>query len=231
MPRVRLTVAAATLAAACALTAPVTGHAAAACGFGGYSYAGLMSDQSRFGVGATITPLTVPTVEGGHVAAWVGVGGQGEGPNGSDEWLQVGISAEQSNGVALYYELALPGVAPRYVMLKGHLQPDRSYRVAVLEARNTPGWWRVWVNGSSVTRRIHLPGSHGVWRPVVTTESWDGGIGACNAFAFRFAHVSVAAAPGGAWSPMRSSVIDAPGFAVQRRSSTSFVATAGPVAG
>ncbi len=227
MSRSFLLVACATLAAACALVAPSGGRAASACGASSYSYAGVLSLHSRYGVGATITPLGVPTVRGGHIAAWVGVGGEGQGPNGSNEWLQAGISAEPEKGAALYYELALPGVAPKYVMLKGHLPLGRSYRVSVLESKHQSGWWRVWVNGTSVSKRIHLPGSHGTWRPVATTESWNGGVGACNAYKFRFSKVSVAARPGGSWSPLHGDVIDSPGFSISERGLAGFVAKGG----
>jgi len=161
------------------------------------------------------------------VAAWVGVGGEGLGPRGTNEWLQVGISAEPAKGLALYYELALPGRVPSYVMLKGHLPPENSYRVSVLESRLAAGSWRVWVNGAPVTERIYLPGSHGTWAPLATTESWDGGVGACNGFSFKFSNVVAAARPGGAWSRMPSRVIDSPGFEVARRDFASFVAGSG----
>jgi hypothetical protein len=227
MARVSVLVAAATLAAACALAAPQGGRAAAACGVAGYSYAGVLGSSSRFGVSAAIEAVDAPTVRGGHVAAWVGVGGEGLGPAGTDEWLQVGISAVPLNGMALYYELALPRTPPRYVMLKGRLEAGRTYRLAVLEAHGRPGWWQVWVNGTRVTQPIRLPGSHGAWRPVATTESWDGGVGACNTFSFRFSRVSAASRPGGAWSPMDASVIDAPGFRVRRLGAAAFVALGG----
>jgi len=227
MSRLLLLVAAATLVAACALLTPSGGRAAAACGFSAYSYAGVLSTQSRHGVSAAITPIGAPTVRGGHVAAWVGVGGEGLGPGGTDEWLQAGISARPGEGIALYYELALPGAAPRYVMLKGHLRPGRGYRIAVLESRQHPGSWQVWVNGVRMTPRIYLRGSHGAWRPVATTESWDGGVGACNSFKFSFSNVSVAARPGGSWSPMDARVINGPGFKVTRRGLASFVARGG----
>ena len=42
---------------------------------------------------ATVTMTTGPRVAGGHVAAWVGVGGVGLGPNGTDQWLQVGFGS------------------------------------------------------------------------------------------------------------------------------------------
>jgi hypothetical protein len=226
MPRFLLPAAAAALAAICALATPAGGRAAA-CSAAGYSYAGLLGDRVQYGVGAQITPIALPSVRGGHVAAWVGVGGEGLGPHGTTEWLQVGISAEPGTGMALYYELALPGAAPRYVMLKGHLQPGESHRVAVLESRLHRGSWRVWVDGSPMTRLIHLPGSHAAWLPVATSESWDGGVGACNSFAFGFAKVSVAAKPGGNWSPLAGRVIDAPGFVVAGRRVAGFVARAG----
>jgi hypothetical protein len=223
--------AAAALATACALVAPVGARAAATCGTSPYSYAGVLGTSTTYGVGATISALDSPIVSAGHVAAWVGVGGEGLGPNGTTEWLQVGISVEQTRGIALYYELALPGRDVRYVMLKGHLRLDRSYRVAVLESRAKRGWWRVWVNGTPVTKPIRLPGSHGAWRPVATTESWNGNVGACNGFAFRFSKVSVAAKPGGTWSPIDAQVLSSPGFRVADRGRlASFVAAGGPAA-
>jgi hypothetical protein len=227
MPRLPLSAACAALAAACALAAPAGGRAASACGASSYSYAGLLAADARYGVAATISPLREPTVRGGHVAAWVGVGGEGQGPGGADEWLQAGISVEPGRGNALYYELALPGGSPRYVMLKGHLPLGRSYRVAVLESRRGRGSWAVWVNGTRVSGLIRLPGSHGAWRPVATTESWNGGVGACNRFAFAFSRVRVAARPGGAWTPMPADVLRSPGFSVAKRTLASFVALGG----
>jgi hypothetical protein len=231
MSRLVFLAAAAALATACALVAPLGARAAAACGANPYSYAGVLGTKTNYGVGATISALGRPVVSAGHVAAWVGVGGEGLGPNGTTEWLQVGISAEQSRGIALYYELALPGENARYVMLKGHLRLDRSYRLAVLESKTKRGWWRVWVNGTAVTKPIRLPGSHGAWRPVATTESWNGNVGACNGFAFRFSKVSVAEKPGGAWSPITAHVLTSPGFRVADRGRlASFVAAGGPAA-
>src|SRR6185437_61906 len=156
----RSTVAAvAALTAACAAVAPALGGASHCAQT--YSYAGVRSIEARYGVCARISTLRAPTVAAGHVAAWVGVGGSGLGAHGSTEWLQAGISAKLGEDPALYYEVARPGRKPRYVMLKGHLPLGRSYDVAVLESRNHPGEWRVWVNGDQMTSRIHLPGSHG----------------------------------------------------------------------
>jgi hypothetical protein len=233
MARLALLAAAAVLAAAPSLAnpslaTPSGGRAGGlACGASPYSYAGLLAAEARNGVAATIRPMGVPALRAGHVAAWVGVGGEGLGPDGADEWLQTGISVEPDIGAALYYELTLPGRATRYVMLEGHLRLDRSYRVAVLESRTSRGSWTVWVDGTRVSRTIHLPGSHGAWRPVATTESWNGDVGACNRFAFAFRDVAVATRPGGAWAPMTAQVLDAPGYSVVKRTPASFVALGG----
>src|SRR5438876_3018900 len=113
-----IAVATATLAAACAVAIP-SRAATAGCGVSSYSYAGVSSIEARYGVGAQITAVRKPDVTKGHVAAWVGVGGAGLGPNNTDEWLQVGLSAKPGEDPALYYEVARPNQAPRYVMLKG----------------------------------------------------------------------------------------------------------------
>jgi hypothetical protein len=226
MPR-SLVVAVATFAAACALAAPSGGRAGASCGTSPYAYAGLVASSVHYGVAATITPLAKPVLRGGHIAAWVGVGGKGQGPDGSDEWLQTGISVEPGRGVALYYELTLPGKPAKYVMLKGHLRLDRSYRLAVLESQSRYGSWALWLNGTRISALIHLPGSHGAWRPVATTESWNGGVGACNRFTFAFSRVKVAARPGGSWTPMVGDVLRSPGVTVARRTALTFVARGG----
>jgi hypothetical protein len=225
MHRIPLLVAAATIATACSLALPSL-SAAATCGDSGYSYAGITSLSTGSGVSAAITSLTAPQVSSGHVAAWVGVGGAGLGPNGTNEWLQVGISALPGQSSSLYYELALPNKDPQYVTIASDLKIGRSYKIAVLESSTKPGWWRVWVNGSPVTKAIHLLDSHNAWRPVATTESWDGGVPACNAFNYRFSDVAVASASG-ASAPMQSQVLNAPGYVVSDRTSTGFDAVGG----
>jgi hypothetical protein len=223
-----LAVATATLAAACALGVPERGLAAA-CGSSAYSYAGLLGKRTSHGIAATITPLSVPAVRRGHVAAWVGVGGEGLGPNGTTEWLQAGISADPGRGVALYYELTLPHAAPKYVMLKGRLDLKRSYRIAVVESPTRPGWWHVSVDGSRLMRPVFLPGSHGAWRPVATSESWNGGVGACNHFAFHFGRVATATAPG-RWSSLEAHQLGGPGMRLVPRATSGFLATGGGLA-
>jgi hypothetical protein len=188
-----------------AVSAVVLGGGAArafACGNNsGYSYAGLGAQSNAFGISAFITPLDAFDILNGHVAGWVGVGGPGEGPNGSNEWIQIGYSGFPSiTGSDIYYEVALPGRFPTYHQVSAGLPNGTLSRVTVLEMYRRPNWWRVWLNHRPVSPPIRLPGSHGRWSPIATAESWDGGTGgACNTFLYRFRHVSIAHAPGGGW--------------------------------
>ena len=174
---------------------------ALACGTGGYSYAGIASSSHAFGIGATVTPLAGFDILSGHVAGWVGVGGPHQGPNGSDEWLQVGFSGfPELTGNDIYYELTLPGKTPTYHQLARNLPTGQAARIAVLEMHNRPNTWRVWLNGHAASAPIYLPASHGRWSPIATAESWDGGTsGSCNGFLYRFHRVSIARVPGGSW--------------------------------
>src|SRR3954447_8171146 len=89
--------------------------AALGCGSSGYTYAGLASADRTHGVAAKITALGAPGVQNGHVAGWVGVGGPKQGPNGADEWIQVGLSGFQGSAdSSLYYEVTRAGGAPTY---------------------------------------------------------------------------------------------------------------------
>jgi hypothetical protein len=180
------------------------GSAAYACGNGGYAYAGIASSTHTFGISASITPLPAFSVVSGHVAGWVGVGGPHQGPNGADEWLQAGYSNfPWADGSSLYYELMLPNGRPVYHEIATGLPSGREQRLAVLEIKRRPDWWRVWLNGSPASAPILLPGSHGRWAGTATAESWDGGTGgACNGFLYRFDKVQLAQAPGGSWKPL-----------------------------
>ena len=71
----------------------------------------------------------------------------------------------------------------------------------MLEIKQRPGWWRVWVDGSVVVDAIRLLGTVGGWKPIATAESWNGDGQACNSFAFRFQDVALADARGGSWRP------------------------------
>ncbi len=181
------------------MLAPATASAAAACGKPGYSYAGHQSLDPAHGVSATLTALSAPRVVDGHVAAWVGVGGPGAGPNGADEWLQVGLSAFPGIGNSLYYEVALPGRHPRYVLVESNVPAGARRRVAVLEMSRRPNFWRVWVGRKPVSPAIYLPASSGRWSPIATAETWRGARGVCNAFRYRFERVRTARMRGGSW--------------------------------
>jgi hypothetical protein len=164
-----------------------------------YSYAGFQSANRGHGVRATLAALQRPQVHSGHVAAWVGVGGPGQGPNRSDQWLQVGMSAFSDGNTSLYYEFATGGRLPEYVEVMPNVPSNKRLRVAVLEMSKRPGWWRVWVGRNPVSPPIHLPGSSGRFEPIATAESWGAGSRACNAFTYRFDKLGVAGARGGSW--------------------------------
>jgi hypothetical protein len=198
----RLLLAIATVAA----VALGTAAGALACGnTNGYSYAGVGAPTRAFGVSALITPLNAFDIFNGHVAGWVGVGGPGEGPNGSNEWIQIGFSGYPTiTGSDIYYEVARPDPDPAkaitYHQVTAGVQNGKTAKVAVLEMHGRPNWWRVWLNHRPVSKPIFLPQSHGRWSPIATAESWDGGTGgACNTFLYRFRQVSIAHAPGGGW--------------------------------
>jgi hypothetical protein len=207
---------------------------ALACGAGGYSYAGVGVTAPAFGIGATVTPLGRFDVVHGHVAGWVGVGGPRQGPNGTNEWLQAGLSGfPELTGNDLYYELMLPGRQPTYHQLAANLPMGKAARFAVLEMRGRPNWWRVWLNGSTASQPIYMPGSHHRWAPIATAESWDGGTaGQCNGFLYRFHQVSIAEAPGGGWQPLvRGYTITGSTTRIERSSTKgAFLAAEGDVA-
>lgn len=201
------------------------GRAAAPCG-DGYTYAGRLSATPAHGVSATLTALARPHVAAGHVAAWIGVGGVGEGPNGTDAWIQIGLSAFPGSESRLYYEVARPGAAPAYVELEPKVHTGERLRVAVLEMAKRPHHWRVWVDGRPVSPPIELPRSSGRWRPIATAESWAGTGTACNRFRFRFEGLRVAAATGGSWRSFVGghTFLDS-GYRLLDHGRTTFVAT------
>jgi hypothetical protein len=209
---------------------PGVAHAAG-CGPRGYAYAGLELREARFGIGASLTAIAPAVVESGHVAGWVGVGGPGQGPNGTDEWLQVGLntSSDGADRNALYYEIARPSGSVGYVEVDSNVRVGKQLRVAVLETVGRPGVWRVWVDGRPVSPPISLPESHLALTPMAMSESWDGGSPACNRFAYRFRNLVVAAVAGGGWRPARGAdVLEDPGYRVVRRRSAEFLCAAAP---
>lgn len=223
------------LLALLAVTLAALGGAARALACGnsnGYSYAGLASTFHGYGISARVTPLNGFDVLNGHVAGWVGVGGPGEGPGGTNEWLQVGLSGFPAvTGSDVYYEVALPGRYPTYHQVAANVPYGQTVKVSVLEMHRRPNWWRVWLNHHAVSQPIRLPESHGRWSPIATAESWDGGSGgACNGFLYRFQNVVVASAPGGGWHSLSGNeTITGPSTRL-RHAHASFIAAEGPAA-
>jgi hypothetical protein len=201
------------------------GTASAACD--GYTYAGLMSVTPQAGVSATITALDAPSVRGGHVAAWVGVGGEGLGPGTSDEWFQAGLVVVEGDDLAAYYEIVTPGSEPRQVVVRRSLAVGRSYRVAIRESRFRPEWWAAWLDRTRVSPWIHLPASHGAWRAVATAEGLDDGDRACNGFAFRFSNVLTRPSWAIEWSAIDGIELTSFRGRVANRDESGFVAAGG----
>jgi hypothetical protein len=199
------------LAGLAALAAsPGSGGAATAgsCGSRSFAYAGLQADGRAHGVSATLVPVESPDVTVGHVAGWVGVGGTDAGPGGVAEWLQTGFVAFDGDQTSrMYYEVTVPGSAPRMVELDSNVGPSEKHRFAVLEMAKRHSWWRVWIDHKPVTAPIHLPGSHGKWVPEAVAENWNGNQGACNAYDYRFANVRVARRSGGVWRALRAGYV------------------------
>ena len=99
----------------------------------------------------------------------------------------------------VYAEITRGGREPVFVPLLQNGRVGESHKVAVLEMSGRPNWWRVWLDGKTVTEPVLLENSTKRWRPIATAESWNGGRAVCNTFAFRFDGVGVAAATGGSW--------------------------------
>jgi hypothetical protein len=79
----------------------------------GHSYAGLRAPSNAYGISARVAQLSAPDISNGHVASWVG--GRGQAPHGSNEWLRVGSAAfPGTTGSDIYYEVARPGTYPSY---------------------------------------------------------------------------------------------------------------------
>jgi hypothetical protein len=167
----------------------------------GYSYAGQQATNRAHGVRATITMTREPSVRAGHVAGWVGVGGPGQGALGVDAWIQAGIASLPGDEPFVYAEITREDRAPEFVLVERAVAPGRPHTVAVLEMAGRPGWWRVWVDGRAVTDPVRMRGSSGRWAPIATAENWNESAASCNAFAFRFEHLSVSYGGGGSWRP------------------------------
>jgi len=220
-------------AAGVAAFVAVCGTASAlACGSNGYTYSGVEARSLAFGVSVDVTAVADYAFPRGHVAAYVGVGGPGQGPGGTNEWLQVGLSGFPGVvGSDVYYEVALPSRHVVYHQLAAGVPAGKTASVAVLELRHRPNWWRVWLNGRTVSRPILLPGSHHRWQPVASAEAWDGGTGGtCNGFLYDFRHVRIAHAPGGHWRLLSRGYLIRSAATRLRRARSSFLAAEGLLA-
>jgi hypothetical protein len=178
------------------------------------------------GVAASISMTSLPSVNsgpGGHVAAWVGVGGTGMGPGGTDEWLQVGLASFDQPDGRLYYELALPGKQPKFNELASGIKPGEVVRVAVMELPFEANKWIV-ISPKGIAGPFYLPKSHGKWAPTMTAESWAHGGSLCNNYAYRFDGVQTADKSG--WRNLRhSATLQDRGWKVHRISPSAFSAS------
>jgi hypothetical protein len=202
---------------------------ASACGVQAFSYAGLQASSAADGVSATLDATAAPSVADGHVGGWIGVGGTSAGPGGIAEWLQAGLAAFAGDQtMELYYEVTVAGSQPKYVELDSSVATGVSHHITLLEIAHRKSWWRVWVDGQAVSPPIDLPGSDGTWYPQAVAENWNGGAGACNAYAYRFSNVTFATVDTRSWRPLQIGYeFHDPGYAVVPISSVprSFVAT------
>ncbi len=181
-----------------------------------YSYAGLQSPAAVNGIEATVTAVGEPQVAWGHIGGWIGVGGPGQGPNGTDAWVQVGLSSfADDKGSRIYYEITVPHVKPHYSEVDTNVAPGESHRLAIRELPTARGWWRVLVDDRPVSVAVRMPGSHGHWKAQAFGESWNGGQNVCNVFDYTFAGVQIAEA--GSWLPLTGAqLVQDPAYRISR---------------
>ncbi len=224
-PRFVAALAAAVLACAAVgawAAVPTAARSETSCAAHGYTYAGLAHNDAVHGVSATLTAVSAPQVSGGHVAAWVGVGGRGMAPGGKNAWLQAGLAAYRHSGSRLYYELMLPG-GRRYVELARAVRTGTRFTVSVLEV--APGTWQVVVDGRAVSHAFALPLSAAGFPAIVTAESWARANQACNRYAFGFAGAQFIGADGMWHAFSKPQIIVSSSTRITRRSATGFLAT------
>jgi hypothetical protein len=162
-----------------------------------YDYAGVQNVRPAAGIRTYLSNIR-QAAKAGHVAGWIGVGGPGKGPNGTDEWLQIGYAGfPQGEPGQIYYEVAQPNVPPQYHTVDATLPVGAKNLIAVIEvARDS---WQASVNNTPVTPPISLPGSDGKFAPQALGETWNAGTSACNVYGYSFSTVKIMAKPGGPW--------------------------------
>ena len=221
---VAVLVATAAFVAAFALAAPSRADTIV-CGKEGYSYAGAQNAGGARGVVAALTTVAAPQVQNGHVAAWVGVGGAGAGPGGTDEWMQVGVATFADGQSMIYTEVTEPGAGPKFTAYRTSGIAGERHQMAVVELPGNEEMWQVWVDGRWIGQPVHLPGSDAAWAPIATVESYDGGKPVCNRFRYRFDALEVATSYG-VWEQFEAGeVFQDPGYQVIPRP-TGFLARA-----
>jgi hypothetical protein len=214
------------LSLTCALPAATATARSTGCAAHGYSYAGVQEVRTAHGIRATLTAMTQPRIEDGLVAAWVGVGGPGEGTGHKNAWIQAGLVTNELNVNHLYLEVNRPRSPIRYTELVPDVPVGLRYHIGVVEIASQPGWWQVWLNGSPASAAFRLPGSSGRWRPIATVEEWVNGDSSCNDFAYRFEHVAVEAASAHDWRHLIvGDRFEAPGFRMLRATTSTFLVT------
>jgi hypothetical protein len=159
----------------------------------------MQTPTARRGISARITATRISAVTSGHIAGWVGVGGAGQGANGADEWIQIGISSVPGGQTEIYYEVAQAGQRAAYTRVAS-IATGESRIVGVYEV--APTVWVATVDGVPVMKPVMLPGSHNTWHGMATAESYDGGTTACNTYGIQFADLRVADFSG-LWLPIQ----------------------------
>jgi hypothetical protein len=208
----------AALAAAFVAAAPTSAGGVTSC-LPGFSYVGVESSTAVAGVSGSLTLLATPTVVSGHVAAWLGIGGGGLGPHGTDEWLQAGIAQGRDGLDTLYYEVKRPQDQTAVSTPLATVSAREPHRVAVVERQGVPDSWLVLVDGVRVAPPVVLPRSHAAFRAIATVESWNEGQPVCNRVAFDFRGLAVAGAAG-RWQALRAaSVLRDPAYRLRLRGS------------
>ena len=213
------------LAAVCCLCGSASASAGAKsadCGVPGRSYAGVHDARVARGIQTSIASLTSPVVLPGLVAAWVGVGGVGEGAGGTDAWIQVGLASSADGVTDLYYEVKRPHRGPLYTEIRSDVAENTDFRIALLQSPAHPGSWRVWADGAPASPLVSLPGS-ARWSPTATVEMWRDPAAPCYRFAFRFDQIEIATSSG-EWVPVaREEQMRDPGFRMRFANPSSLV--------
>ncbi len=97
-------------------------------------------------------------------------------PKGETMWLQAGLAALPETPVMLYARSHARATTPCSSRSRQNVAVGVGHRLAVLEMSGRPGVWRVWLNGQPATEPIVLEGSHRLWKPIATAETWNGGV-------------------------------------------------------